>query len=57
MALPECQQFLEQNDRPDARAKALDITALYGEYSDLKELVDKARAMLKDLASKPGGPG
>ena len=56
-ALQECQQFLDQSDRPDARAKAADVVALYGDDSDLKELVDKARAMVKDLGSKPSGPG
>jgi eukaryotic-like serine/threonine-protein kinase len=54
-ALQQCQQWLEQNNRPDARATAADIVALYGDDSDLKELVDKARA-IKDAASKPSGP-
>ena len=47
----------ETTTGPDARAKASDIVALYADDSDLKELVDKASAILKDLASKPGSPG
>jgi hypothetical protein len=52
--LLECQGYLDQNNRPDARAVASDIVALYGDDSELKALVDKARAILKDLTSKPG---
>jgi hypothetical protein len=52
-ALQDCQQFLDMNDRPDARARVADVVALYGEDADLKLLVDKARAIQKDMTSKP----